>query len=653
MNTASTVVRSLSRVALRSTNIIRMTAPRHFSQSTKMLSVTPELQQALSREIEAEQQLSKDNLQGDIAPTFPGFQVLTKDAEVRLTKKNGAEDILVVFNVNHSVDMEEGFDDEPSQAVAPVPVALPPFTVEITKGDQRLCFHLELVPVDDQPDEYDFRVEEFYVAPSAKNGNEDVPSEVYASSGKYIDPDLHDLLFVRYLEERGLDARFCKTLVAYATHYEHSHVQMAEEQVQEFKLKEDCELRFAAGDDADVCLELVHGYAEVFGTELILNKKYIFPAKSRVAVFTWKSAVIELVGPTESAYVAEQTPMVVYLNTHAAMEQVRQNKETQAHNSGTKAKGPRMLLVGPTDVGKSTVSRILCNYAVRQGRTPIYVELDVGQNNISVPGTVGAVLVQKTADVVDGFERNNPIVFNFGYTSPSKNLSLYEALFKQLASTINNQIQEHDEARISGMIINTCGWVDGEGYKCLVKAASAFEVDVVVVLDHERLYSDLSKELPEFVRLVHQPKSGGVEQRTTQIRSKMRGENVHRYFYGTRANNLFPFTFDVNFDDVILCKIGAEQLPESCLPIGMEIENHETKVVVLEPSVDIKHHLFAFSPAQKADENVLKSAVYGFCLVTEVDMEKRTFSILSPQNSLPSKTLVYSEITHLDDQVQR
>lgn len=27
----------------------------------------------------------------------------------------------------------------------PSPVALPPFSIEITKGDERLCFHLELV----------------------------------------------------------------------------------------------------------------------------------------------------------------------------------------------------------------------------------------------------------------------------------------------------------------------------------------------------------------------------------------------------------------------------------------------------------------------------------------------------------------------------
>ncbi|KHJ81777.1 hypothetical protein OESDEN_18535 [Oesophagostomum dentatum] len=84
--------------------------------------------------------------------------------------------------------MEEGFEDEAQPEAAPVPVALPPFTVEITKGDERLCFHLDLVESVDVQGEYDFRVEEFYVAPAAKGADEDVPSEVYASSGKYIDP---------------------------------------------------------------------------------------------------------------------------------------------------------------------------------------------------------------------------------------------------------------------------------------------------------------------------------------------------------------------------------------------------------------------------------------------------------------------------------
>lgn len=75
-----------------------------------------------------------------------------------------------------------------------MPLALPPFSVEVTKGDQRLCFNLALVEAGEEGG-FDFRVEEFYVAQAAKEGNEEVPDQVYASSGSYIDPSLHDILF--------------------------------------------------------------------------------------------------------------------------------------------------------------------------------------------------------------------------------------------------------------------------------------------------------------------------------------------------------------------------------------------------------------------------------------------------------------------------
>lgn len=37
------------------------------------------------------------------------------------------------------------------------------------------------------------------------------------------------------------------------------------------------------------------------------------------------------------------------------------------------------MICGPTDVGKSTLCRLLLNYAVRMGRRPVYVDLDLGQ----------------------------------------------------------------------------------------------------------------------------------------------------------------------------------------------------------------------------------------------------------------------------------
>jgi len=76
-----------------------------------------------------------------------------------------------------------------------------------------------------------------------------------------------------------------------------------------------------------------------------------------------------------------------YLNCHASLEQLRVKSEKE------KIRGPVTMVVGQTDVGKSTLCRILLNYCIRMnalGRRPIYVDLDPGQGQISVPGTIGS-----------------------------------------------------------------------------------------------------------------------------------------------------------------------------------------------------------------------------------------------------------------------
>ena len=35
----------------------------------------------------------------------------------------------------------------------------------------------------------------------------------------------------------------------------------------------------------------------------------------------------------------------------------------------------------------------------------------------------------------------------------------------------------------------------------IVKAAEAFEPDVVIVIDHERLYNEFRKDMPSFVKV--------------------------------------------------------------------------------------------------------------------------------------------------------
>ena len=69
----------------------------------------------------------------------------------------------------------------------------------------------------------------------------------------------------------------------------------------------------------------------------------------------------------------------------------------------------------------SVIYRLLLNYAVRMGRRPVFVDLDVGQGSISVPGSIGAVLVERPANIEEGgFAESAPLVYHYGHTTPGK-----------------------------------------------------------------------------------------------------------------------------------------------------------------------------------------------------------------------------------------
>ena len=92
-------------------------------------------------------------------------------------------------------------------------------------------------------------------------------------------------------------------------------------------------------------------------------------------------------------------------------------------------------------MGKSSVTKILLNYALRLGRKPIYVDLDVGQGDISVPGSMGAMMVERPASVEEGFSQNAPLVYHYGHTSPGHNNVLYKELVSRLADVVRERMK--------------------------------------------------------------------------------------------------------------------------------------------------------------------------------------------------------------------
>lgn len=155
------------------------------------------------------------------------------------------------------------------------------------------------------------------------------------------------------------------------------------EPVEQVALARECEYRVEVGAQSAVTLKLKSGSAELFGVELAPERVYTLRDR-KAAVFTWFGCALEVAGAPDVAYASEETPMSSYLNTHA---QLQRRRELAA---AKRSAGPRVLVAGPVDAGKSTLAHVLLAYALRLGEKPTFVDLDVGQGALSVPGTLTA-----------------------------------------------------------------------------------------------------------------------------------------------------------------------------------------------------------------------------------------------------------------------
>lgn len=77
-----------------------------------------------------------------------------------------------------------------------------------------------------------------------------------------------------------------------------------------------------------------------------------------------------------------------------------------------------MIVVGPTDSGKSTLSRMLLSWAAKQGWKPTFVDLDIGQGSITIPGCIAATPIEMPIDPVEGIPLDMPLVYFYGHTNP-------------------------------------------------------------------------------------------------------------------------------------------------------------------------------------------------------------------------------------------
>jgi polyribonucleotide 5'-hydroxyl-kinase len=411
-------------------------------------------------------------------------------------------------------------------------------------------------------------------------------------------------------------------------------------------------------------LTLQKGAAEIFGTELGVDIPGEFVGPQNFAVYSWQGCTVQLQTTRHvHSYIVQgsDTPMPSYGEIHLMLHEQRKfvlshpasheplgeagaDPSSAANSAVFAPTGPRVMVLGPVDHGKSTLCRILLNYCVRTGGTPIFLDLDVGQNSITIPGVLAAVPLHRPFDLREGIERSPPLALFFGAASPDYNLALFRHQVEHLMALVERRLQADLDTRASGLIINTHGWVDGPGFELLTHAIVATQADTLLVIDSDRLYADLSSRFPDR-KIIKLRKSAGVVARTRSERKKARNSKFREYFYGPQQQ-LCPSTVLLEISSLQFYHVvGAHLLTaNSAMPLGSEHEVDPTRLVSIEPSFELLHSVLAVSYA-KTREDALTSNLAGFIYVTSFSEDRTKITCLSPcPGPLPGHIIIVGDL---------
>ncbi|CAG0916596.1 unnamed protein product [Notodromas monacha] len=393
-------------------------------------------------------------------------------------------------------------------------------------------------------------------------------------------------------------------------------------------------LELSSRRDSNSSFKIVVGAAELGGTPLRPNVDYPLDPDAEVTLFSWKGCVVEITGEVKRTP-ETHCPQGVILKHHALLELER----IKAEDAGQR--GPRVMVIGGYDCGKTSVVRALLNYAVQIGRTPIFVSLDVRHGDLGVPGTLGAVVVDKVSDDKGRFGdfRKPPLMYHFGHAYIDFNKHAYNVIVGELSKNVLAAMDSCPSTKSSGLIIDTNG--DTDDRRHIQHAAMALEVSHVLVIENEQLYNDAVRYLPPFVNICYLPPILGVRKRTKRVLHDAADLLVGQYF-GTvdfHGNNVpadksGPVVIQP-VDSVKICEMAEDR------------RSHKNNEIRLSSKRlgELEHDLLGISSSASKEDAGFRN-ILGYVAVSKVDRSKDEIHLKTPgPKELPGKILLVSDGT--------
>lgn len=280
-------------------------------------------------------------------------------------------------------------------------------------------------------------------------------------------------------------------------------------------------------------VHLLKGEATALGAPLD-NQKLVVPGERQLPIETASNADLE-VALAESGDVFEVEGSTIPRSWHSSLEAIAEM------NQG------KVLIVGASDTGKSTLSTFLANGLLKKGIKPRIIDADIGQADIGPPTTVSSA-------VVPGFLTSladlTPLRMIFvGNTSPSHVQS----------KLIHGILKLSDLAQQSMTLINTDGWaLDPEAIIYKIQLIESIRPDLLLGIGKGEELNPILHRADASMR-IEAPSL--VLTRSQTDRRQIRTASYRRYLNGGKIRSYSTRETQVRLPS-LLTPVQSKQFPE-------------------------------------------------------------------------------------------